>query len=103
MSIVAHTRPFVIGVDTHARKHCYAILTAVTGALIATNEFPTTPSGMKRALSWVARLTGGDLAALWVIECAANIRGRAGTNSDRRRVRRRRGCPHGCTSPPQSR
>ena len=33
MSIVAHTRPFVIGVDTHARKHSYAILTAVTGGL----------------------------------------------------------------------
>lgn len=51
MSIVAHSRPFVIGVDTHARKHSYAILTPVTGALIATNEFPTTPAGMKRALS----------------------------------------------------
>lgn len=73
MSIVAHSRPFVIGVDTHARKHSYAILTPVTGALIATNEFPTTPAGMKRSLSWVARLTGGDLAALWVIECAATF------------------------------
>ncbi|MBQ7805724.1 MAG: hypothetical protein IJ372_14000 [Rhodococcus sp.] len=39
MSIVAHSRPFVIGVDTHARKHSYAILTPATGALIATNEF----------------------------------------------------------------
>lgn len=73
MSIVAHTRPFVIGVDTHARKHSYAILTPATGALIATNEFPTTPAGMKRALNWVARLTRGDLAALWVIECAATF------------------------------
>ena len=73
MAIVAHTRPFVIGVDTHARNHSYAILTAATGELIAAKDFPTTPAGLTRALNWVSRLTGGDLAALWVIECAATF------------------------------
>jgi transposase len=71
VAIVAHAYPFVIGVDTHARTHTYAILAAATGELLAAEQFPTTPAGLKRALAWVARLTGGDLAALWVIECIA--------------------------------
>ncbi|MEQ7009354.1 IS110 family transposase [Actinopolymorpha sp. B17G11] len=71
VAIVAQARPFVIGVDTHARNHTYAILSAVTGELIAAKEFPTSPAGLKRALVWVARCTGGDLATLWVIECVA--------------------------------
>ncbi|MBX7555510.1 IS110 family transposase [Streptomyces sp. tea 10] len=71
MVIVAHTRPFVIGVDTHARSHSYAILTAATGAQIAAKQFPTTSAGLNRAMAWVSRLIGGDLTALWVIEGAA--------------------------------
>lgn len=35
MTIVAHTRPFVIGADTHARTHTIAILAAPTGEVIA--------------------------------------------------------------------
>ncbi|MCU1567963.1 MAG: family transposase [Pseudarthrobacter sp.] len=30
MSIVAHSHPFVVGVDTHARNHVYAVLAART-------------------------------------------------------------------------
>lgn len=71
MAIIAHAHPFVVGVDTHARTHTYAILAAATGELLAAEQFPTTPTGLKRALAWVARLTGGDLAALWIIECIA--------------------------------
>jgi hypothetical protein len=70
VTIVAHNHPFVIGVDTHARNHALAIL-AATGQQIDSAEFPTTKAGMARAIAWVARRTGGDLAALWVIECAA--------------------------------
>jgi transposase len=72
MSIVAHSYPFVVGVDTHARKHVYAIISAATGGLLQTQDFPTTTAGINRALAWVARCTGGDLAALWVIEGAAS-------------------------------
>ena len=42
MSIVADSVPFVIGVDTHARHHVYAILAPATGALLETRKFPTT-------------------------------------------------------------
>lgn len=73
MAIVAQTHPFIIGVDTHARTHTYAVLSATTGELLAAQEFPTTPAGIKRALSWAARRTGGDLATLWVIECIATF------------------------------
>ena len=72
MSIVAHSYPFVVGVDTHAKKHVYAIVSTATGGLLQTRDFPTTGAGINRAIAWVARLTGADLAALWVIEGAAS-------------------------------
>ncbi|WP_108849386.1 hypothetical protein [Dietzia lutea] len=67
MTIVAHAHLFVIGVHTHARNHDLAVL-AATGEVIDTAQFPTTAAGMDRAISWAARRTGGDQAALWVIE-----------------------------------
>jgi hypothetical protein len=72
MSIVAHSRPFVVGVDTHARNHVYAILAPQTGALVDTGSFPATAAGINRAISWVARRTEADLDTLWVIEGAAS-------------------------------
>ncbi len=71
MTIVAHAYPFVVGVDTHARTHTFAILVAATGELISTEQFPATAAGMGRAVAWAARRTGGDLATLWVIEGVA--------------------------------
>ncbi len=65
MTIVAHSHSFVIGVDTHARHHVLAVL-AGNGQLIDTGSFPTSRAG--RAIAWAGRRTGGDLAALWVIE-----------------------------------
>src|SRR5690625_5147187 len=72
MTIVADTHPFVVGVDTHARKHVYTILTANTGERIDTRDFPTTTAGINRAISWVARRTEADADTLWVIEGAAS-------------------------------
>ncbi|OAV62984.1 IS110 family RNA-guided transposase [Enteractinococcus helveticum] len=72
MSIVAHTHPFVVGVDTHARNHVYTILTAATGAVVDTKDFPTTAAGINRALAWIARRTEADADTLWVIEGAAS-------------------------------
>jgi transposase len=71
MSIVAHSHPFVVGVDTHAKNHVYAIITAA-GELLQTRDFPTTSAGINRAIAWVARRTGADLGTLWVIEGAAS-------------------------------
>lgn len=72
MSIVAHAHPFVVGVDTHARNHVYAILDATNGALLDTQSFPTTAAGINRAIKWAARRTNADADTLWVIEGAAS-------------------------------
>ncbi|MGP4013722.1 IS110 family transposase [Streptomyces sp. 4N124] len=66
-TIVAHAHSFVIGVDTHAKTHTYAVL-AANGEHLDTETFPNTHAGRARAISWVGRRTGGDLGALWVIE-----------------------------------
>lgn len=83
MTIVAHTRPYVVGVDTHARTHTFAILVAVTGELIATEQFPATGAGMDRAVAWVARRTEGDLATLWVVEGIATYGARLASTATR--------------------
>lgn len=70
MTIVAHHHPFVIGADTHARSHAISILKSPTGELVDEAQFPATSAGLTRAITWAARRTGGDLAALWVIEGA---------------------------------
>ncbi|MFI5084903.1 MAG: IS110 family transposase [Actinomycetales bacterium] len=72
MSIVAHSHAFVVGVDTHARNHVYAIIAATTGELVDTRDFPTTSAGISRALAWAGRRTGADFGTLWVIEGAAS-------------------------------
>lgn len=51
MSIVAHSHPFVVGVDTHAKNHVYAIIATATGELLQTRDFPTTSSGIGRAIA----------------------------------------------------
>ncbi|MHC6176001.1 IS110 family RNA-guided transposase [Glutamicibacter sp. X7] len=69
--IVAHSYPFVVGVDTHARNHVYAIINASNGALLDTQSFPVTSTGINRAIAWVARRTEGNADTLWVIEGTA--------------------------------
>lgn len=71
MTIVSHNHPFVVGVDTHARKHVVAVL-AASGEHLGTRSFPTTARGLGRALDFVGRLCGGDLDTLWVVEGAAS-------------------------------
>jgi transposase len=62
MTIVAEQFTHVIGVDTHAAKHAYAIVEAGTGALIAERSFPTTTAGINRSISWMRRRGGGRIA-----------------------------------------
>lgn len=68
MSIVAEHYQFVIGVDTHAASHAFAIIDAVHSGVLAQAEFPATGSGMSRAVAWAARRTDGHGAALAVVE-----------------------------------
>lgn len=72
LSIVAHSHPFVVGVDVHVRNHVFAIVDATKGALLDMQAFPTTAAGINRAIKWVARRTNADAETLWVIEGAAS-------------------------------
>jgi len=66
MTIVADIYQFVVGVDTHAATHTFAVLDAGSGQVLATDTFPTSPAGLKRALAWIGRRTPGE--TLLVVE-----------------------------------
>lgn len=55
--LVADRYRLVVGVDTHARQHSYAILTAA-GRVVSERSFPTSPQGMARAVAWIDRAAG---------------------------------------------
>lgn len=61
---------YVIGVDTHAATHAYAVLAAVSGAVIAQAEFPTHPAGLARAAEWILRRAPGS--RLVAVECTGS-------------------------------
>jgi transposase len=58
---VADFYRYVVGVDTHAATHSYAIVAAPNGALVDQATFPTTPAGLRRARDWIGRRTDSDL------------------------------------------
>ncbi|WP_405216915.1 IS110 family transposase [Agrococcus sp. Ld7] len=62
MPIVAEAFTHVIGVDTHAAKHAYAIVDAATGGLVAERTFPTSQAGIARAITWIRRRGGARIA-----------------------------------------
>jgi len=66
LSIVADHYRFVVGVDTHAATHTYALLESPSGKELVTETFPTTPAGLSRAAAWVGRRTGGDVDGVLV-------------------------------------
>ena len=63
MTIVAEEYGHVMGVDTHARTHTYAIVDTSTGACTATESFPTTAAAIRRAIAWMKRNTNGNVLA----------------------------------------
>ncbi|MEV1296188.1 IS110 family transposase [Pseudonocardia sp. NPDC049635] len=56
-ALVAESYDLLVGVDTHAATHTYAIVDAATGALVEHREFPTSPAGLRRAQDWINRRT----------------------------------------------
>lgn len=65
MTIVADAYTYVVGIDTHAATHHYALIDTRTGGVIDDAEFPTHTKGLIRAMAWITRRTGeataGDL------------------------------------------
>ncbi len=43
---IADTYDLLIGVDTHAASHTFALIHAATGAVADTQGFPTSPAGL---------------------------------------------------------
>lgn len=66
MPIVAELYRFVVGVDTHAAAHTFAVIEAATGRLVAHDTFPTSTAGLARAGSWIARHTDDEVEATLV-------------------------------------
>lgn len=66
MSIVTDKYRFVVGVDTHAREHQFALIETTTGRVVAEASFATNAAGLRRAASWIGRGTGGDLDSVLI-------------------------------------
>ena len=64
MTIVAHAYDFVVGVDTHASKHAFSIVESRTQTEVDCGEFPVTPAGFARSISWLRRRTNHSC---WVL------------------------------------
>ena len=54
---VADRYDYVVGVDTHAASHAYAVVATGTGRLLAERSFPTTTAGRSRAATWITKHT----------------------------------------------
>lgn len=57
---------YVVGIDTHAATHSYAIVASPNGALVDQATFPTSQAGLRRARDWIGRRTEGDLGAVLI-------------------------------------
>lgn len=63
---VSQQYEYVLGVDTHAATHTFALVATATGALLSHAQFPTTPAGLSRARGWLQQQTG-ELTTLIVV------------------------------------
>ena len=68
MPIVAEHYQFVIGVDTHAASHAFAVIGADNGAVESQGQFSGTDAGLSRAVNWAARLTARPGSVVVVVE-----------------------------------
>uniref|UniRef100_UPI001C245E5D IS110 family transposase n=1 Tax=Nocardia noduli TaxID=2815722 RepID=UPI001C245E5D len=66
MSIVADHYRFVVGVDTHAATHSYAVVECPTGRIIDEATFPTSTTGIVRAQTWIGRRTNGEVSKVLI-------------------------------------
>jgi transposase len=64
---------WIVGIDTHAATHSYAILDTTTGRITDQQTFPTHPAGLARALDWIGRRTStGPDQVLISAECTGS-------------------------------
>ncbi len=63
---VSEQYEYVIGVDTHAATHTFALGAAATGGVLAHAEFPTSPAGLSRAQHRLSQRVGSRAALIVV-------------------------------------
>lgn len=63
--IVSEQYEFVIGVDTHAATHTFAVVAGATGAALHRATFPTSTPGLARAFDWLNRHVAGGARWWW--------------------------------------
>lgn len=61
--MVTEKYEYVIGIDTHARTHTYAIVNTRTGARERCEALPVRLAGMRRAIAWMRRSSAGEVLA----------------------------------------
>jgi transposase len=64
--MLAEGADYVVGVDTHADKHAFALVETKTALLLESFELPASAQGYRQALSRVQRLAQGK--RLWALE-----------------------------------
>ncbi len=79
MTIMAEKYDYVIGIDTHARTHTYAIINTGTGARIGCEAFPVSGPGMGRAIAWIRRNTSNEIIV--AVEAAGLMERRSAVSS----------------------
>lgn len=67
MAIVAHHYTYVIGVDTHAKKHVFSILECPTGIEVINQAFANTTPGHTRAATWITKHATKDTANVLIV------------------------------------
>jgi hypothetical protein len=66
--MVTETVDFIVGVDTHGRRHAFALVDARTGALVGEWQLEACAGGYRQALALAEQAGGGR--RLWALELA---------------------------------
>jgi len=66
LPIVADHFRFVVGGDTHAASHSFAVIECPSGRLVAESTFPASSAGLARAVTWISRHTPGGVDGVLV-------------------------------------
>ena len=64
--MLAEGADYVIGVDTHAQRHAFAVVEASTGALVTDWQLPASAEGYREALGLACEFAPGR--RLWALE-----------------------------------
>lgn len=68
MPIVADHFRFIVGLDTHAATHAYALSGSSSGLVLAQETFPTSSTGLAEVSTWIRRRTKDSIEAVLITD-----------------------------------